>query len=375
VSRHAGAAEIRRLLLDRVDDGFTAGAAWRVEGVEGVEGAVARGAVGWAVLEPARVPLDSATPFDLASLTKPLCTALLLALLEADGTIDPRRPAADWLEELERSWVGRASLLDLATHTAGLPAWVPLYTQARGAPGYLEAIARLEPAVAPGRTLYSDLGYIVLGLALERAAGETLDRLFAARISRPLGLARLAFAVGGARYDDAAATERGNEYERRMAGEVGAGHAFRQGLLRGEVHDGNAHGLAGVAGHAGLFGTADDVAALGREILEPRVLPLGGDARRRLLEPRSPCGGRTVGFVLASHAGAARGILPDRAPGHTGFTGTSLWLDAGRGAIYVLLANRVHPAVGPRDFRVVRRAFHRLASRLAPGEDAGPPLQ
>ena len=367
MSRSCEAAAIHRLLAARVDEGATAGAAWSVERGGGASSC---GAVGWAVREPDRVALDAATPFDLASLTKPLCTALLLVLLESDGTLDPHRPVAEWLDELERSWVGRTSLLDLASHTSGLPAWYPLYARARDRRGYLETIAGLEPAVAPGRTLYSDLGYIALGLALERATGQTLDVLFATRIGAPLGLSRLAFASRGGRYDDAAATERGNEYERRMAGEAGAGHAFRRHLLRGEVHDGNAHGLGGVAGHAGLFGTAAEVAALAREILDPRVLELPVEARRRLFEPRSSCGGRTVGFVLAAHAGASRGILPDRAPGHTGFTGTSLWLDPERGAIYVLLANRVHPSVGPRDFRFVRRAFHRVASRLARGGDA-----
>jgi len=363
---------MRRLLAACVEDGFTAGAAWSVEGSAGI---LDRGAVGWAVREPWQVALDLDTPFDLASLTKPMCTALLLVLLEGDGTIDPRRSVADWLGELDRSWIGRASLLDLASHTARLPAWYPLYLRARDAGAYLESLAALEPAVPPGRTLYSDLGYIALGMALERATGKSLDRLFAERVSVPLALSRLGFASGGARYDDAAATEQGNAWERRMVGEAGAGHAFRQELLRGEVHDGNAHGLGGVAGHAGLFGTVAEVAALGREILDPRVLPLGPPARRRLLEPCSSCGGRTVGFVLASHAGAGRGVLPDRAPGHTGFTGTSLWLDPSRSAVYVLLANRVHPGVGPRDFRVVRRAFHRMGARLSRGADPTSLLQ
>lgn len=367
-----GDTPLRRLLARRVDEGWMAGAAWWVEGPRGP---VDHGAVGWAARAPRAVALEEATPFDLASLTKPLCTALLLVLLEVEERLDPSRPVAGWLGELDGSWVGRASLLDLASHTAGLEAWRPLYLEASDGPGYLRTIAATRRAVPPGQTLYSDLGYVVLGLVLERATGRGLERLFLERVARPLGLARLGFAVGGRGFEDAAATECGNAHERTMAGEAGARHRWRTEVLRGEVHDGNAHGLGGVAGHAGLFGPLADVAAVGRELLLPQRLPLGPAARRRLFEARSACGGRSVGCVVAAHSRAARGILPDRAPGHTGFTGTSLWLDPTAGIQLVLLTNRVHPAVSPRDFQCVRRAFHRMAYRQARGADSGAPLQ
>ncbi len=104
-------------------------------------------------------------------------------------------------------------------------------------------------------------------------------------------------------------------------------------------------------------------------MLRPARLPLDQACRSRLLTPYGGSRGRTVGMVLAAHAGAARGVLPDDAPGHTGFTGTSLWLDAAAGRRYVLLTNRVHPRVGRADFTPLRRAFHRVASRCsaAPG--------
>jgi CubicO group peptidase (beta-lactamase class C family) len=225
-------------------------------------------------------------------------------------------------------------------------------------------IAALAPAVVSGTTLYSDLGFILLGAVVERVTGRTLDRLFDERIARPLALSRTGFAVEPRRFPDAAATERGNGYERRLAGPDAPPAAFRQDIPRGEVHDGNAHALGGVSGHAGLFGTVGEVTTLLREILEPARLPLSPGSRRKLLEPVAGPGSRSFGFVMARDSQAASGVLPDDAPGHTGFTGTSIWLDPGASATFVLLTNRVHPVVPPHDFQPVRRGFHRMAKDL-----------
>jgi CubicO group peptidase (beta-lactamase class C family) len=205
----------------------------------------------------------------------------------------------------------------------------------------------------------------LLGVVLERMMRRRLDELFDERIARPVGLLRTGFAAGGREFPDAAATEQGNHYERALAGQSGAGHRWRDAIPRGEVHDANAHGLGGVAGHAGLFGTAEEVVRLGNEILRPNVLPIDARARERLLRVAPPGDGRTVGMVTAAWSSAGRGILPDDAPGHTGFTGTSLWLDPAADRCYVLLTNRVHPRVPARDFQWVRRGFHRLAVRLS----------
>jgi CubicO group peptidase (beta-lactamase class C family) len=335
------------------------GAVWWVEGPEG---AVDHGAVGNAAVEPAVEPLSEETPFDLASLTKPLCTSLLLALLEQDGALDLNSLAGSFLDELRGTAVGKASLLSLATHTAGLPAWSPLYLHASTLQGFLERIADEARADHPGGMLYSDLGYIVLGAVLGRVTGRSLDRLFEERIAGPLGLARIGFAVESDLFSDAAATEMGNGYEREMAGGAGKGYGWRTGIIRGEPHDGNAWALGGVAGHAGLFGTVAGVVAIARELVRPTVLPIGSAARERLLV--AAAGERTVGFVTAAGSSAARGVVPDNAPGHTGFTGTSLWFDLEVGGIYILLTNRVHPTVPRDDFQIVRREFHSLAGRL-----------
>ena len=361
---------IRKFLSARIEEGWMPGAAWWIEGPQGP---VDHGAVGWAEIEPERIPLDGDTPFDLASLTKPLCTALLLTMLERDERLESGQPVSRWLEVMRGSAFSGASLLDLATHRSGLPAWRPLYVHASDRQGYLERISHELPAVPAGETLYSDLGYILLGMVIEEATGRRLDRLFREHVGQALGEPRIGFAAGD--YRDAAATERGNAYERRLAGPDGEAHPWRTAVLRGEVHDANAWGLGGVAGHAGLFGTVEAVAAVARELLRPTRLPLGEAEREKLLRPRPGGGGRTVGMVVATESGAARGILPPTAPGHTGFTGTSMWLDPPTGRFFVLLTNRVHPVVERRDFQRIRRTFHRLAIRVGRGADRALPLE
>ncbi len=352
---------IRSFLAKRIAKGRMPGAVWWIEGPGGPAD---HGAVGRSAVEPSVAPLTEETPYDLASLTKPLCTALLLVLLEQERSLDLSSPAGYFLDELHGSAAGEASLLSLACHAAALPAWKPLYLHSFTLEGYLARIAEEPLACRPGGVLYSDLGYIVLGAVLERVTGMPLDRLFEERIAGPLGLERVGFAVGADRFADAAAAELGNEYEREMAGDAGKDFSWRSSVIRGEPHDGNAWALGGVAGHAGLFGTVAGVLAIAREMLRPGPLALGPAARGRLLAPAPGSKDRTVGFVTAGGSSAARGLLPAEAPGHTGFTGTSLWLDPNGGRIFVLLTNRVHPTVPRRDFQSVRRGFHRLAMRL-----------
>jgi len=352
---------VARFLEARIADGWMPGATWWVEARGRV---VSRGALGWAACEPVRAVVSETTPYDVASLTKPLVTALLLAKLEEEGIVDSATEVECWVEETRGSPLGSVSLLSLARHEAGLPAWRPIYLFASDLPGYLHCIVREARAELRGESLYSDLGYIVLGAALERAAGASLDRLFERIVARPLGLTRSGFSVAGGHVPDAAATERGNAYERELAGSPRIPYAWRERIVQGEVHDGNAWGLGGAAGHAGLFATAQEVAALGREILGPGVLGLGTRARERMLVA-SRSGARTAGFVPAALSQAVRGLLPAGSPGHTGFTGTSIWLDPPNQAIHVLLTNRVHPVVPVRNFQLLRRAFHRLATGVA----------
>jgi len=361
-SRSTHSDPVGRYVAGCVERGSMPGAVWSVESGDRTP---SRGAVGVTVLGPEREPVTEDTPFDLASLTKPLATAVLLVLLEQAGDLDLESPASAYLPELAGSPCGPRSLLELATHTAGLPAWVPLYLEAADLDGYVESIARRPAATAPGQTLYSDLGYILLGAVLQRVTRCDLDALFETRVARPLGLGRIGFARRPGAFRDAAATERGNAFERTLAGDAGKGFSWRREIPRGEVHDANAHGLGGVAGHAGLFGTVEDVARLCRAFSSPDALGLGDRARGRLLLPGPGSAGRTVGMVAAAHSESAKGVLPAGAPGHTGFTGTSVWLEPTSGAVFVLLTNRVHPRVPESGFQPVRRGFHEAAFRLA----------
>lgn len=345
------------------------GATWWVANATGF---VSRGAVGEAAHVPGSEPAQEDVPYDLASLTKPLCTALVATLLEQDGALSLDAPAASFLGELAGTRYGSASLLDLGSHRAGLPAWLPLYLEASTLEQYVARIAAAAPLGRSSGEVYSDLGFILLGAAIERAAGSTLERLFEERVVRPLGLSSIGFCSARHPFGRAAPTERGNAYECRRAGDAGIGFAWRTDVIRGAVHDVNAHTLGGVAGHAGLFGTASDVAAIAGAIVSGEGLGLGVRARRRLLLPAATGGHRTFGLVLAGASDAARGVLPDLCPGHTGFTGTSVWLDPARREVYVLLTNRVHPEVREHDFQRERCGFHRFARGMTGAADPLP---
>jgi CubicO group peptidase (beta-lactamase class C family) len=345
-------------LSAEIHGGAMPGAAWWIGDAQRV---LSHGALGRATLIPLPEPASGGTPYDLASLTKPLVTALLAVALDAEGRFDLERELGAWFPALRGTAYAPATIRDALLHRARLPAWLPLY--AAGADR--DAFARTIAAAAPGPeggTVYSDPGYMLVGFAIESAVGASLDRLFDERVAKPLALRRCGFPGTGATFSDAAATERGNAFERRLARESAARYGFRDGLIRGTVHDGNAWALGGVAGHAGLFGTAADVGALARALLEPERLGLPPQS----LEPmwNVSAGGRTVGFLAAAEAEAVRGILPDDAVGHLGFTGTSLWIDRAQPRIFVLLTNRVHPAVPDAPFTGTRRGFHERARAL-----------
>jgi CubicO group peptidase (beta-lactamase class C family) len=281
-------------------------------------------------------PVDDSTPFDLASLTKPMATAALAMVLAGDGALDLEAPVRHWLPEAESS----ATVRQLLGHAGGCAAHVEFFRTLRTGAypdprAELVTLAARHPATAPGVTaLYSDLGYILLGAILERAAGVPLDEAFRSAVAEPLGL-------HGARYPGAAA----------LPGAV-ATEIDDRGLVSGVVHDENAYVAGGVCGHAGLFATIGDVAAFAAAVIDA----VAGGARGRW---RAEVVKRFVGDAAApgatwrlgwdtpapepgtSHAG-------DRWPrtaaiGHTGFTGTSLWLDLARGRWVALLTNRVHP--------------------------------
>jgi CubicO group peptidase (beta-lactamase class C family) len=354
-------------LKDRVEAGDFPGAVWLVAEEGRVLG---EGAVGDAAVEPRRRPASTGTLYDLASLTKPLATALLAVRLHAAGRwdLEDRLEAylPDWRPEDARVGV---TLLDLLTHRSGLPGWDPLYLHAADVRGRVLRIAGMPGARPPLlQTEYSCLNYILLGFAMERSSGAPLDQLFEKQVREPLDGPEILYQPDRALRDRIAPTERGNGHERHLAGASGDGfNAWRRELIWGEVHDNNAHTLGGVAGNAGLFGTARAVYAVASLFLAggPGLL---GDEERALFGHNFTPGlsqARTVGFQRAGNATSSAGAaLSDAAFGHTGFTGTSLWIDPVSRRIFVLLTNRVHPSYRDLDMNKVRRDFHVLAAAL-----------
>ena len=345
-----------------IERGAMPAAAWWVGDADGP---VSFGFAGHAAVEPSPDPLREGTPFDLASLTKPLVTAVLATILEREARLSLESPLAAVFPELAASPFADATLADAAAHRAGFPPWISLGEAGSTRERTVARIRACERQGKPGDTLYSDLGYILLGFAVEDAAGARLDALFDRRIGMPLGLDRSGFPGRGGAFADAAATERGGYYERELAKKAHLPHSFRSAIRRGEVHDGNCWAMGGVAGHAGLFAPVAAVAACAAALLRPRRLGLPDGALEPLFRPvLDRPGARTIGLLKAADAESVSGLLPDAAVGHSGFTGTSIWIDAGRPRIYVLLSNRVHPTVPAEPFTATRRSFHALAAAL-----------
>jgi CubicO group peptidase (beta-lactamase class C family) len=314
-------------------------------------------AAGWAVryaahdpetdrgveLPPAdRVPMTLDTPFDLASLTK-LCTAVAAVQQIERGRLDIDARVGAYLPEFRAAAAHDVTVRQLLTHTSGLRPELPLYDAPDRAARL--AMLRAEPPVgAPGTYTYSDLNLLLLQHVLERVTGSPLDVLIHDGITHPLGMTATRFGP----CPGAAATE---DQRRPWA-------KADRGMLRGEVHDENAWALGGVAGHAGLFATASDLAIFCRALLAggsygpARIL--GPEFVRFLLTP--------PGLGFAVDQPWFMGELAGRgAAGHTGFTGTSLVLDPATDTFLVLLANTVHPRRRPPDNRPRAAAASRLA--------------
>ena len=337
---------LESLLAEEVEKGSFPGGVALVGGAEEVTDLAA---AGFAVREPEEVSVSADTLFDLASLTKPLvCGALVAAALPAlDLKSSPGRYLPDW----KATRYDGITLESLLTHTSGLPAWYPLYARGEGAAAYRRTLGSIEPEAKPGeRVIYSDLNFLLFGDLLELHLSAPLDTAFAKLVGQPAGSAA-AFLPG--RSPRVAATERGDVTERRMTAEMGLSYPrFRDGVVWGEVHDGNAFRRGGVAGNAGLFASARDVWSLARPWLDPARAEMTRDRTGELSEARGLAwqGGRGAGSAAAS--------MPASAFGHTGFTGTSVWVDPEAGRIAVLLTNRIHPQARPIDFNGVRKRFH-----------------
>ncbi|WP_052667567.1 serine hydrolase domain-containing protein [Nitriliruptor alkaliphilus] len=299
------------------------------------------------------------TIFDLASLSK-LFTAVAIMQLVEDGALALDDRVADHIPAFGANGKQDVTVGQLLTHTSGLAAWLPLYSAYPDRDSRIAAVHGAAPTAEPGsRYLYSDLGLIALGELVGAVSGQPLDRHVAERITGPLGMDDTGYNPDPSLRERIAATE----YQ-PWAG---------RGLVHGEVHDENAWSLGGVAGHAGVFATADDLAVFAQmllnggrygtvrildhatveEMMTERVAELGTTARRGL------------GPEMAARFYHDAMTSPHSA-GHTGFTGTSLVIDPHTDTIAILLTNRVHPSRDWAPVNPVRRAIARATARAVP---------
>jgi len=291
----------------------------------------AYGAIDYAAGSPA---VDPTTLFDLASLTKVVATTTAAMILEEEGKLDLSRTVQSYLPEFSAPDKAGITVRMLLTHRGGLEAFAPLWKEWRGRADYLAQI-NTRPLANPPNTkvIYSDWDFVLMGMIIERITGTTLDAFTGARVFGPLGMSSTRFAPDTT---DAALM-------RHVA--LTALDTLR-GQIHGTVHDPNAWALGGVAGHAGLFGSARDLAVFVQMLLNG-----GTYAGTRIVKPttiarwtsvQDVASSRALGWDTPSAVSSAGRFFSPRSFGHTGYTGTSIWVDPERGLFVVLLTNRVN---------------------------------
>ncbi|WP_394847781.1 DUF1343 domain-containing protein [Pendulispora brunnea] len=306
--------------------------------------------------EPEEMTLD--TVFDLASLTKPMATASSIMVLVDRGLVALDEPAARYVPEFGRAGKGAITVRQLLTHVSGLPVETPLRDFELGRAVAMERIYDLVPRVPPGQAfVYSDVGFLVLEEIVKRVSGQELSTFAASNVFRPLGMTQTDFQPAPALRPRAVVTEQRN-------GE----------WMRGEVHDPRAYLLGGVAGHAGLFSTAEDLtryaqAMLGEGELDGRRIWSPRTAQQFMAPHDVPGGIRALGWdVKSSYSGSRGEGWSPRSIGHGGYTGTVLWIDPEQDLFVIVLSNRVHPE-GKGNINLLAGRIGTLAARaLSPGE-------
>ena len=357
--RPAGSAEDARLkpaydvMQQAVADGAFPGGMLAV----GYHGKLTIRGFGKQTYESAAPAVRPDTIYDIASLSKSVVTTTLIAHLTeigGGGRVDLDAPIErylpEWASGPNSEWRHKVTVRHLLTHTAGLPAHVDYYKTCKSE---ADVVARImaEPLVtAPGeKEVYSDLGYILLGAILERVTGKTLDAFAQEQIFTPLGMKDTMYNPGKKFLARIAPTEKDADYRKR--------------LVHGVVHDENAFAMGGVAGHAGVFSTAGDLAAFCQMLLNGGLY-----AHHRLLRRSTVAeftaaqalsgGTRTFGWAVPTEGSSGGHYLSKGSFGHTGFTGTSIWIDPERELFVILLTNRVYPTRENHKIQQVRPALH-----------------
>jgi CubicO group peptidase (beta-lactamase class C family) len=353
--RAQGLAEVDGLVAAAVAAKAFPGAVLAVGGHAGLTHLQAFGRLSYGP-EASEVRTD--TLYDLASLTKVIATTTLAMILVDEGRLGLDARIGSFYPGFRGGAKDRVTVRQLLTHSGGLQWWAPLYKELKGRPAFVDRITAMDLAYPPGtRSVYSDLGLILLGGILERLAGAPLDEVARRRIFEPLGMRDTQFLPPPALRPRIAPTEH---------------DPWRGRLLQGEVHDENAFALGGVAPHAGLFGAAPDLARFARVLLGAGAL----DGRRivsratvELFTTRAgvPGSSRALGWDTPTDETGRRSSVPGqpgyssagslfsaRSFGHTGFTGTSMWMDPERDLFVILLTNRVHPTRENNAIQAVR---------------------
>lgn len=308
-----------------------------------------------------QIPMRTDTIFDLASVSKLFTSIVVLQLVEK-GKIDLDAPIATYVPEFAENGKENVTVRQALTHTSGFPSWLPLWSSQPDPASRLHMALTAKLQNPPGSTyLYSDLNLISLGEVAHRVSGKTLDKLVADGITKPLRMRDTGYNPDPKKKPRIAATEYQSSPPR--------------GMVWGEVHDENAWSLGGVAGHAGVFSTADDLAVLAQTFLN------GGSYRgARILKESSvtamitnfnqafPGNDHGLGFEL-NQRWYMGGLSGPRAAGHTGYTGTSIVIDFDSRSFAILLTNRVHPS---RDWGSNNPARRAVAQGLAMALGVGP---
>jgi CubicO group peptidase (beta-lactamase class C family) len=367
---------IQTALQSAVDDGVFPGAQLAVRLRGELQCVVVAGRLS---SEPPGLPVEPSTIYDLASLTKPLATVTSILLLTQCAKVTLGDSVQEVLAELEGAPIGQATVRELLTHRSGLPGWRPFYKQldARGmvlglpagdqsAKQHVLKMIRDEPLIyARGeRSVYSDLGFMLLGFLVERLSGMALELWCEEAIVRPLQADPMMFRPMGGR----AQPDVGRPIVDVSRIAPSEQDEWRNRLLRGEVHDENAAAMGGVAGHAGLFGTAESVLAVSGAWLRGyygRESILEGELVRQFTTRQESAvrSSWALGWDTPSAPSSSGSSFSERSFGHLGYTGTSLWIDPLCELEVVLLSNRVHPSRRNEKIKVFRPSIHDLVYR------------
>jgi len=297
------------------------------------------GKLGWTANSP-RVTADRSI-YDLASLSKVVGTTTAAMLLFDQGRLDLEAPVSTYLPAFSGGWKDSVTVRQLLTHRSGLPAGRDLWRIARTPDEARAAVLSTNLECKPGQCyIYSDLGADVLGFVIEAIAGESLDVFLHDKVFEPLGMNDTFYRPSDSLTYRIAPTE------------IAPPRGYP---LQGEVHDENAYALGGVAGHAGLFSTAADLSIFAQMMLNGGVfngVRVLSDTTVALFTRRA-AGTRALGWDTADGDGGSGKFLDSHAYGHTGYTGTSIWIDPERQMFVLLLTNRVHAARARRPAKVI----------------------